>query len=106
MRDGEHCSPPASRAMPPPIAISCRRSCRSCARWRGRGCQASREVHHPTAYETFADPQANQTGEASHSLARMMAELSPRQKEAVDLVKLREMSLAEASAASGQSIAS
>lgn len=36
----------------------------------------------------------------------MMAELTPKQKEAVELVKLREMSLAEASAESGQSIAS
>jgi len=36
----------------------------------------------------------------------MMAELTPRQKEALELVKLREMTLAEASAASGQSIAS
>jgi RNA polymerase sigma-70 factor (ECF subfamily) len=75
---------------------------------RRRGRQTSREVHDEAALETFADPQANhsQAGEASESLARMMAELSPRQKEALDLVKLREMSLAEASAASGQSIAS
>jgi RNA polymerase sigma-70 factor (ECF subfamily) len=36
----------------------------------------------------------------------MMAELTPKQKEALDLVKLREMSLAEASAVSGQSIPS
>jgi RNA polymerase sigma-70 factor (ECF subfamily) len=36
----------------------------------------------------------------------MMADLTPRQKEALELVKLKEMSLAEASAASGQTIAS
>jgi RNA polymerase sigma-70 factor (ECF subfamily) len=36
----------------------------------------------------------------------MMAQLTPKQKEALELVKLREMSLAEASAASGQSVAS
>jgi RNA polymerase sigma-70 factor (ECF subfamily) len=34
----------------------------------------------------------------------MMTELTPRQKEALELVKLKEMSLAEASAASGQSV--
>jgi RNA polymerase sigma-70 factor (ECF subfamily) len=36
----------------------------------------------------------------------MTSALSPGQKEALELVKLREMSLAEASAASGQSVAS
>ncbi len=36
----------------------------------------------------------------------MMADLSPKQREALELVKLKEMSLAEASAASGQSIGS
>lgn len=35
-----------------------------------------------------------------------MADLTPRQKEALELVKLKEMSLVEASAQSGQSIAS
>jgi len=75
---------------------------------RRRGRQSAREVHDAAAYETFADPQANrnEAGEAAETLARMMAALTPRQKEALDLVKLKEMSLAEASAASGQSIAS
>lgn len=35
----------------------------------------------------------------------MMAQLTPKQREALELVKLKEMSLAEASAASGQSVA-
>jgi RNA polymerase sigma-70 factor (ECF subfamily) len=39
-------------------------------------------------------------------LAQMTGSLSKGQKEAVDLLKLKEMSLAEASALSGQSIAS
>ena len=75
---------------------------------RRRGRQAAREVHDPTAYETFAGEQANagEAGEASDALARMMTDLTPRQKEALDLVKLKEMSLAEASAESGQSVAS
>jgi len=34
----------------------------------------------------------------------MLTNLPPKQKEAIELVKLREMALAEASAASGQSV--
>lgn len=65
-------------------------------------------MHDSAAYETFSDPEAKHSDadSAGDSLARMMAELTPKQKEALDLVKLREMSLAEASAASGQSIPS
>lgn len=36
----------------------------------------------------------------------MMAGLTPKEKEAIELVKLKEMSLAEASAVSGQSVGS
>jgi RNA polymerase sigma-70 factor (ECF subfamily) len=60
------------------------------------------------AYETFADPQANRTAEvrdASDQLAGALATLTERQREAIDLLKLREMSLVEASKASGQSVA-
>jgi RNA polymerase sigma-70 factor (ECF subfamily) len=60
------------------------------------------------AYETFADPAANRVTEvrdASEALVGALAELTDRQREAVELVKLREMSLAEASRASGQSVA-
>ena len=51
-------------------------------------------------------PAANQeeSGEARHLLERMLPELSPREKEAVELVKLQELSLAEASEQSGQSV--
>ena len=75
---------------------------------RRRGRTAARELHDPASYETFADPGANEleAGDAAGSLARMMADLSPRQREALELVKLKEMSLAEASLESGQSIAS
>jgi RNA polymerase sigma-70 factor (ECF subfamily) len=75
---------------------------------RRRGRQTSREVHDPAAYETFAGEQTNaeEAGEASDSLAKLMTDLTPRQKEALDLVKLKEMSLAKASAESGQSVAS
>lgn len=75
---------------------------------RKRGRVAAREVHNEPAYETYADPRANE-GDAAHDageLARMTQGLSKGQKEALDLVKLQEMSLAEASEVSGQSVAS
>ena len=59
------------------------------------------------AYETFADPQANRSTEvrdATDLLGGALADLTERQREAIDLLKLREMSLAEASKVSGQSI--
>ena len=75
---------------------------------RRRGRIRSREVSDPAAYETFADPAANkeESAQAAESVSRMMAELSPKQKEALELIKLKEFSLAEASAASGQSVGS
>ena len=75
---------------------------------RKRGRVGAREVNDEAAYETYADPGANkeETGDAARALAQMTGALSPGQKEALDLVKLKEMSLAEASAVSGQSVAS
>lgn len=75
---------------------------------RRRGRVDAREVRNDLAYETFPDSQANKVedGDSAGELARMSSELSPVQKEALDLVKLKEMSLAEASAISGQSVAS
>jgi RNA polymerase sigma-70 factor (ECF subfamily) len=75
---------------------------------RRLGRTTAREVHDPLAHETFAAEPANrdEAADAAVRLARMMEGLTPKQKEAVDLVKLREMSLTEASAESGQSIAS
>jgi RNA polymerase sigma-70 factor (ECF subfamily) len=75
---------------------------------RKRGRVAAREVHNDPAYETYADPRTNE-GDAAHDageLARMTQGLSKGQKEALNLVKLKEMSLTEASAVSGQSVAS
>ena len=81
---------------------------RSIDAMRKRGRSAAREVHDPAAYETFADPQANKDGaeDAARSVARATSGLSPGQKEALELVKLKEMTLAEASALSGQSVSS
>jgi len=75
---------------------------------RRLGRTAAREVHDPLAYETFAAEPANrdEAADAAARLGRMMEGLTPKQREALELVKLRELSLAEASAASDQSIAS
>jgi RNA polymerase sigma factor (sigma-70 family) len=58
-------------------------------------------------HETFADPAANidtETVRASAEIEQLLQRLPPRQRAAIEAVKLREMSLAEASAASGQSV--
>ncbi len=75
---------------------------------RARGRTAAVEVSDDLAYETFADPAANRETEQRENTAGLsgaIAALSPSQREAVELLKLKEMSLAEASQASGKSIA-
>lgn len=57
--------------------------------------------------ETFAAPGANQELEAvrsSEEVQALLQQLPPRQREALEALKLRELSLAEASEASGQSV--
>lgn len=76
---------------------------------RRSGRISARETHDPHAYETFADDAANQETDQANmarEAAGLLEELTPKQREAIELTKLNEMSLAEASAASGQSIAS
>lgn len=66
------------------------------------------EVADQDAYETFADPGANdeeRRREWTGGLGDAVAALPERQRQAVELLKLREMSLAEAARASGLSIA-
>ncbi len=74
---------------------------------RKRGRIGRREVFNEAAYETFADPHAKEPldADASRTLARMTESLPRGQKEAIELVKISQMTLAEASLASGQSIA-
>ena len=74
---------------------------------RKRGRIGRQEVFNEVAYETFADSCANEplAADASRTLARMTEGLSRGQKEAIELVKIKEMTLAEASVISGQSIA-
>jgi RNA polymerase sigma-70 factor (ECF subfamily) len=65
------------------------------------------ETFSPIAYETFADPDANKdiaARERTAELTEAMAKLSPGQRQAVELLKLKELSLAEAAAESGQSV--
>jgi RNA polymerase sigma-70 factor (ECF subfamily) len=60
------------------------------------------------SYETFADPRANIDIEgvgAPAEIEALLQRLPPRQREALEATKLKEMSLAEASAVSGQSVA-
>lgn len=59
------------------------------------------------AVETFAAPAANLEGEGLYSTAEvqeLLKQLPARQREALETLKLRELSLAEASRASGQSV--
>lgn len=75
-------------------------------RRRGRG--AANEVWDERAYETFADPLANKPEEArdaAEAIRPALAALPPGQREAIELVRLRELSLEEASKASGKSVA-
>ena len=92
------------RPAEPWVAAIVRRRAIDTARRAGR--IGARETFDEAAFETFADPQANKVdaAEAAESVGRLMETLTPKQREALELVKLKEMSLAEASAVSGQSV--
>ena len=85
-------------------AIAVRRSIDA---MRRRGHLQAHEVHNQAAYDRYADPRHNHedTRWAAHAFARVTSGLTPRQKQALDLVKVRGMSLSEAAGASGQSVA-
>lgn len=74
---------------------------------RRQGRIAARETEFDSEHETFAAPQTNLVEEASdgRALREAIEKLPPGQREAVRLMKLEEMSLKEAAAASGMSIA-
>jgi RNA polymerase sigma-70 factor (ECF subfamily) len=68
---------------------------------------ARHEAPEDGAYETFADAAANHDIEAVRSaeeVGELLQQLPARQRQALEALKLKEMSLAEASAASGQSV--
>lgn len=94
-----------ARPFTPWLAAICDR--RSIDALRKRVRMGAHETRDERAYETFADPAANkdlEAGDAAQALAAMVAALPPAQREALELVKVKEMSLAEASAVSGQSV--
>jgi RNA polymerase sigma-70 factor (ECF subfamily) len=65
------------------------------------------EIFAPLAYETYADPRANRdmaAKEEGAALGEAIAALPPGQRQAVELLRLKDMSLAEASSVSGQSV--
>jgi RNA polymerase sigma-70 factor, ECF subfamily len=69
--------------------------------------QKTREIELSAEHETFAEAPANLDGTISAELALISAidKLPPEQREAIRMLKLNEMSLKEASQASGRSIA-
>lgn len=75
---------------------------------RRKGRIDASEVADEHAYETFADPAANRTMEADEAAASLrgaMAGLPSGQREALELLKVQQMSLAEASHKTGKSVA-
>jgi RNA polymerase sigma factor (sigma-70 family) len=95
-----------ARPFEPWLAAIARR--RSIDALRRRRRTEAHEVLDSAVYETFADPTANRHQErltTAASLDAAVANLPAQQREAVRLLKLRGLSLAEASAVSGTSIA-
>jgi RNA polymerase sigma-70 factor (ECF subfamily) len=75
-------------------------------RLRGAGRRAARDVSLGPEHETFAvdTTKSDQVALDRPALRRAMAELSEGQRQAIELTKLREMSLKEASVESGMSV--
>ena len=74
---------------------------------RRRGRTEKIEIFDEQAYETFSDPVANRemsVRDESPALQAAIATLPEGQREAVELLKLREMSLAEAAQQTGKSV--
>jgi RNA polymerase sigma factor (sigma-70 family) len=100
-----HTYDPARPFGPWLAAIASRRSIDALRRRLRR---AKYEAPQDGSYETFADSAANNDIEAVRSaqeVGELLQRLPPRQREALEAVKLKEMSLEEASVASGQSVA-
>jgi RNA polymerase sigma-70 factor (ECF subfamily) len=79
---------------------------RALDRLRKRLRSAGRETALEPAHETFVAAPANSesAGLEAEELARALEQLPPGQRQALELLKLKEMSLKEASAATGLSI--
>lgn len=74
---------------------------------RRRGRAAAHEAPLDTEHETFAAPDANyhETASDGRALREALEQLPAGQREAIRMLKLQEMSLKEAAAASGMSVA-
>jgi RNA polymerase sigma-70 factor (ECF subfamily) len=95
-----------NRAFAPWLAAIASR--RSIDALRRRVRVAKYEAPEDGSYETFADSAANSEMEAvrsSDDVRELLRQLPARQREALEALKLKEMSLAEASVSSGQSVA-
>ena len=73
---------------------------------RNRGRHDHREVHNPLAYEAYADGAVDHDRDGlleqnDGTLKAALADLPPRQREAVEVLALRQMSLDEAAEATG-----
>ena len=93
-----------ARPFEPWLAAIARR--RSIDALRRRGRIDANETADERAYETFADPKANTDSGARGEVAALggaIAALPAAQRQAVELVKLRELSLAEAARLTGRS---
>lgn len=77
-------------------------------RLRRQGRSTARETSLEPHHETFSAPEANLYPDhlEQGALREAVASLPPRQREAITLLKLQELSLKEASAASGLTVAS
>lgn len=93
-----------ARPFTPWLATIARR--RVVDRLRRQGRSTSREVALDAEHETFAAPDTNLQEVAwyKRALRRAVEQLPAGQRQAVTLLKLREMSLKEAATASGQSV--
>jgi RNA polymerase sigma-70 factor (ECF subfamily) len=76
-------------------------------RLRRQGRVRARETPLTVEHETFSEPRANiEERSDRHELEGAINNLPPMQRQAIRLLKLKEMSLKEAATASGMSIAS
>ena len=99
-----HTYDPARPFGPWLVAIANRRAVDALRR---QGRSRAREVVLETEHETFAVPQANLAEAASDGrvLRDAVAQLPPGQRDAIRMLKLKEMSLKEAAAVSGMTVA-